>query len=95
MAPPGTDDCTAQHYPGADPWFTLHEDGTITTSWPEGIDQALCSRDLIENVVANVNKLRDLLREALDEMEICGTWFEIDPALRHAEITRIRREAGL
>jgi hypothetical protein len=58
-----------------DPWATHNEDGTITLHWPDDMASALCSRELIEQMVNHHNKLMPLLDEATRE------WAKTDRAL--------------
>jgi hypothetical protein len=44
------------HHPTADPWATRNQDGTITLHWPDDVAYALCSRELIEEMVKQHNR---------------------------------------
>lgn len=67
-----TPTCTdPAHHPIADPWATRNEDGTVTLHWPESEAYALCSRELIEGMVARQNELiaeRDEHKRRYDDL---------------------------
>jgi len=50
--------CNDPNHSLADPWMTRQEGGTITLEWPPGGgDYALCSRELIEQMVNMHNEM--------------------------------------
>lgn len=57
--------CTdPSHHPIADPWIHRNEDGTATLHWPAGVAFALCSRELLEEMVEQHNRIIALVGEA-------------------------------
>jgi hypothetical protein len=91
-------------YANADPWFTQHEDGSVTATWPEGVDRALIARELVDVFMAlskqwgdaqvEIARLRALLGEALDRWDSrCGETVSL--GLEDPRIAEIRAEAGL
>lgn len=50
----------------ADPVARRAEDGTVTVDWPEGARSCLIARELLDEMVAGANRLRNLVGEAID-----------------------------
>jgi hypothetical protein len=41
----------------AEPWFARHDDGRIEGHWPDGVDQVMCSREVLDGMVTEHNRL--------------------------------------
>lgn len=54
-------------YPNADPWFTRHADGRVDLHWPGGVDRALISREVAEQMAADASERSQLYAMAVDE----------------------------
>ena len=65
---PAAAGCAHRHYPGANPWFVRNADGTVTGTWPEGVDCALVSRELLDGLVENMNTWTEASRKAAGQL---------------------------